>query len=98
MLPLKNFDKNGAIWCILSVRKLVIIKPKIIFFGDNKSTTQILCQIFLQDQSRRALWHQNKYIHTLQGGSGEAIAPRSQRSVKIMEALRFSYHARRYIL
>ena len=33
MLPLKKIDKNGAIWCILSVRKLVIIKLKIIFFG-----------------------------------------------------------------
>ena len=29
MLPPKNFDKNSAIWCILSVPKLVIINLKI---------------------------------------------------------------------
>ena len=68
MLPQNNFDKNSAIWCILSVPKLVIINLKInIFFY--KSTTQTLCQIFLQDQSRRTLWHKNKYIH-IKGGSG----------------------------
>ena len=68
MLPQKIFDKNSAIWCILSVPKLVIINLKInIFFY--KSTTQTLCQFFLQDQSRRTLWHKNKYIH-IKGGSG----------------------------
>ena len=42
-----NFDKNGGVWCILSVPKLVIINLKInIFFFDNKSITQILCHIF----------------------------------------------------
>ena len=34
MLPRKNFDKNGAIWFILSVPKLVIInlKNQLFFF------------------------------------------------------------------
>ena len=98
MLPRKIFDKIGAIWCILSVPKLVIINLKINIFLDNKSTTQILCHIFLQDQSRCALWHKNKYIHLLEGGSGGAIALRSQRNVKKMEALRFLYQAQRYIM
>ena len=71
MLPPKKIDKNSAIWCILSVPKLVIINLKInIFFY--KSTTQTLCQIFLQDQSRRTLWHKNKYIH-IKGGSGGVL-------------------------
>ena len=43
--PEKN-DKNGAIWCILSVPKYVIINIKINNFLDNKTTTQILCHIF----------------------------------------------------
>ena len=70
MVSRKVFDKNDAIWCIQSVPKLVIINLKINNFLDNKATTQILCHIFLQDQSRRTLWHKNKYIHILQGGSG----------------------------
>ena len=32
MLPRKFFDKNGAIWCILSVPKVVIINLKINIF------------------------------------------------------------------
>ena len=92
MLPRKFFDKIGAIRCILSVPKLVIINLKINIFLENKSTTQKLWYIFLQDPSRCALWHKNKYIHILEGGSGGAIAPRSQRNVK-KEALRF--HTRR---
>ena len=42
-----KFDKNGAVWCILSVPKLVIINLKINIFLIKKSTTQILCHIFL---------------------------------------------------
>ena len=52
MLPPKIFDKIGVIWRILSVPKLVIINLEINIFLDNKSTSQILCHIFLQDQSR----------------------------------------------
>ena len=85
MLPLIFFIKNGAIWCILSVPELVIIDLKTNTFGENKSTTQILCHICLQDQPRCALWDKNKYIHILpdgSGGGGGAIANRSQRNVK----------------
>ena len=45
-VPLKSFDKNGAILCILSVPELVIIDLKTNIFGDNKSSTQMLCHIF----------------------------------------------------
>ena len=41
-----KIDKNGAIWCILSVPKLVIINLKVNIFLDNKSTTKIFCAIF----------------------------------------------------
>ena len=40
-----KFDKNGAVWCILSVPKLVIINLKINIFFENKSTTKF-CAIF----------------------------------------------------
>ena len=36
MLPQKIFDKNSAIWCILSVPKLVIINLKINIFFINQ--------------------------------------------------------------
>ena len=43
-----KIDKNGAIWCILSVPKLVIINLKVNICFDNKSTTQIyMYHIFL---------------------------------------------------
>ena len=44
---LGKIDKNGAVWCILSVPKLVIINLKINIFY-NKFTIQILCHIFLK--------------------------------------------------
>ena len=44
MLPLNFFDKIGAIWCILSVPKLVIIKLKINIFLDDKQPK--FCAIF----------------------------------------------------
>ena len=99
MLPRKNFDKKSAIWCILSVPKLVIINLKInIFFY--KSTAQILCQIFHQDQSRRSLWHKKKYIHIKGGSGGGGSSPQKlfRKKYKKMEALRFRYQAGRYIL
>ena len=46
MLPLKIFDKNGAICCILGVPKLVIINLKISIFLGNKSTAQIFVPYF----------------------------------------------------
>ena len=42
-----KFDKNGVVWCILSVPKLVIFNLKINVFFYNKPTNQILCYIFL---------------------------------------------------
>ena len=41
-----KFDKNGGVWCILSVPKLVITYLKINPFFYNKSNTQI-CAIFI---------------------------------------------------
>ena len=41
----RKFDKNGAVWCILSVQKLVIINLKInIFFKINQQPK--FCAIF----------------------------------------------------
>ena len=60
-----KIDKNGAIWCILSVPKLVIINLKVNIFLDNKSTTKIFSAIFFSKINP----HKNKYIHILQGGS-----------------------------
>ena len=82
MLPLIFFIKNGAIWCILSVPELVIIDLKTNTFGENKSTTQILCHICLQDQPRCALWDKNKYIHILPDGSGGGGGGNSQQKPK----------------
>ena len=45
MLPRKNFDKNGAIWCILSVPKLVIINIKNNIFFYNQQPK--FCAIFI---------------------------------------------------
>ena len=45
--PPKIFDKNGAIWCILSVPKCVIISLKFNNFKDDESTTtKIIRHIF----------------------------------------------------
>ena len=47
--------KNGAIWCILSDPKYIIINLKIKTFTDNKSrVTKFIRHIFLQYQSRCA--------------------------------------------
>ena len=47
MLPQENFDKNGAMWCNLSVPKYAITKLKINNFKVNKSTTtKVNCHIF----------------------------------------------------
>ena len=71
MLSRKS-DKNGAIWCILSVPKYDIINLKINNFLDyNKSTTtQILCHIFSKINPDAHVSTKNKYIHILQGVRG----------------------------
>ena len=81
MLPRKFFDKIGAIWCILSVPKLVIINLKInIFWIINQQPK--FCAIFFSKINPDAHFGTNKYIHILEEGSCGAIAPRSQRNVK----------------
>ena len=70
--PEKN-DKNGAIWCILSVPKNVIMNLKINNFKDNKSTTtKSICQKYLDVHfctkvniftfNKGGLWVQNPKI------------------------------------
>ena len=81
MLPWKIFDKVDVIWCILSVPKLVIINLKINIFLIINQQPKFCAIFFLQDQSRCALWHKNKYIHIFQGGSG-GNSPRSQKECK----------------
>ena len=47
MLPLENFDKNGAIWCNLGVPKYAITMLKISNFKvNNSTTTKVNCHIF----------------------------------------------------
>ena len=48
MLPELIFIKNGAIWCILSIPKHVIINLKFNKVKDNKLTIKIVDHIFLQ--------------------------------------------------
>ena len=82
MLPLKMFDKNGAIWCILSAPKYVIINLKINNFLDNKSTTQI-CAIFFSKINPNAYNNTKINTFTFYRGMWGTIAPRSQKSEKL---------------
>ena len=79
-----KFDKNGAVWCILSVPKLVIINLKInIFLIINQQSK--FCAIFFSKINPDGHFGTKKYIHILQEGSrggGGVIALRSQRYEK----------------
>ena len=70
MLPRKKFDKNGAIWCILSIPKLVIINLKINIFFINQQHK--FCANFFSKINPDAHFDTQKYIH-IKGGSGGAI-------------------------
>ena len=48
MLPELFYKKNGAIWCILSIPKHVIINLKINNVQVNKLTIKIIDHIFLK--------------------------------------------------
>ena len=63
--PQRKLEKNGAIWCILSIRKYAIIILKINNFKDYKSTTKILFAIFFSPTN----WyvHVNKLWHYIRG-------------------------------
>ena len=53
MLPREKFDKNGAIWCNLSIPKNVNAILKINNFKVTKSTTtELNCHISLSDEHR----------------------------------------------
>ena len=90
-MGLRKFDKNGAVWCILSVPNIVIINLKInIFFIINPQPK--FCAIFFSKINPDA--HFGTKINTFtfyKGdlGGGGVIALRSQRNVKKMEVLRF---------
>ena len=79
-----KFDKNGAVWCILSVPKLVIINLKInIFFIINQQPK--FCAIFFSKINPDG--HFGTKINTFtfykgDRGGGGLIALRSQRYVK----------------
>ena len=82
MLPRKFFDKNGAIWCILSVQKLVIINLKINIFFINQQSK--FCTNFFSKINPDAHFGTKINTFTLKedrggggGGGGGAIAPRS---------------------
>ena len=76
------FDKNGEIWCILSVPKLVIINLKIIIFFDNQQPK--FCAIFFSKINSDAYFGTKINTFTFYKGclGGGAIAPRSQRNLK----------------
>ena len=79
-----KFDKNGAVWCILSVPKLVIINLKMnIFLKINQQPK--FCAIFFSKIN--SYGHFGTKINTFtfyngDGGGGGVVAPRSQRYVK----------------
>ena len=82
MLPRKIFDKNGAIWCIMSVPKLVIINLKINIFFVNQQPK--FCANFFSKINPDAHFGTKINTFTLKedlgregGGGGGAIAPRS---------------------
>ena len=71
-------------WCDLvhsECSKVSYYQPKNQYFLDNQQPK--FCAIFyLQDQSRCALWQQNRYIHILQGGGGEGNSPQKPKKCK----------------
>ena len=82
MLRQENFDKNGAIWCILSVPKLFSINLKINIFIINQQPK--FCAIFFSKINSDA--HFGAKINTFTsykegrggggGGGGGATSPR----------------------
>ena len=80
-----KFDKNGWVWCILSVPKLVIINLKInIFFIINQKPK--LCAIFFSKINPDA--HFGTFFLG-GGGRGGGNSPQKPKKCKKMEALRF---------
>ena len=57
MLPRENFDKNGAIWCIVGVQKYAITNRKTNNFKVTKSTTK----------HNRDMFHSNQFsdVHVM---------------------------------
>ena len=80
MLPRENFDKNGAMWCNLSVPKYAITKLKINNF--NKSTTtKVNYHIFSLGQSRCTCYTKINTFRIYKGVSG-AIPPEAEEIFK----------------
>ena len=73
--------KNGVIWCIPSVPKLVIIKQKINNFRIINQHPKC-CAIFFPMINPDAHDSMKINIFTFFKGAGGAIAPQSQRNVK----------------
>ena len=95
--PRKVFDKIGAIWCILSVPKIVIINLKInIFFIINQQPK--FCATFFSKINPDAHFGTKINTFTFYKGDLGGNSPQKPKKFKKMEALRFSYQARRYIL
>ena len=97
MLPRKIFDKNDAIWCILTVPKLVIIKLNSnIFLIINRQPT--FCAIFFSKINPYAHFgtKTNTFAFYKGGGGGGLGGNRPQKPKKCkkqnMEALHFFLH------
>ena len=102
-----KIDKNGAIWCILSVPKLVIINLKVNIFWIINQQLKFICAIFFSKINPDA--HFGTKINTFtfykgdRGGGGGGNSHQKPKKCKKMEALRFftaniTYQTRRYIL
>ena len=89
--PLKNFGKNGAIWCILSVSKLVIINLKVNFFWDNKSTTQFFCYIFSKNNQDA---HFGTKINTFTFYKEDLVGNSPRKPKKCKKWRLYSFHTR----
>ena len=93
MLPRKFFDKNGVIWCILSVTKLVIINLKINFFLYQQPK---FCAKYFSKINPDAHFDTQKNTFTLKEGRGGGGGNSPQKLKKCKKKWRlYVFHTRR---
>ena len=94
VLPKKN-DKNGAVWCILSIPKICYYQPKNQHFRIINQQQPKSCAIFFLKINSDA--HVSTKTNTFTFYNGD-LAPRRQRNFKKLEAFLFLHkilHTRR---
>ena len=83
MLHRENFDKNGAMWCNLSVPKYAITKLKINNLKVNKSpTTKVNSHIFSSGQSSCTCYTKINTFRIYKGGLGGLSPPEAEEILK----------------